>query len=434
MNYRIPLFVLLGLTLCLLPIHGEDNPYSGGEGTEENPYQISTAEDWFRLSGTPGHWSQHFALEGDIDFENAALHPIGSDQQGKAFTGTFDGKKHTVRNGQITVGDKSSAGLFGALGKGGVLKNISVESFTVTGKMNVGGLVGFAGNGSTIDACSSAADVSGLQNVGGLAGRQEMATIKNSSASGKVTGSSIATGGFLGLSGGSGWASGGTISRCRATGAVTGAQVVGGFVGSVQGGTISHCSASGTVTGKRTVGGFAGGSDDTVTSCFATGAVKNEGPVSGGFVGSSSGTISECYSTGNVSGNADTGGLAGKISGRVFNCYALGNAESAVNYSGALAARMLEQSALENCYAVGTVKGKAFSGGLVGKKSEGSTIQNCYWQQSDADKADESARSKEVLTGPQDENTFQGWDFEKTWSADEDQSVNKGYPYLKSTR
>ena len=38
MNYRIPLFVLLGLTLCLLPIHGEDNPYSGGEGTEDEVF------------------------------------------------------------------------------------------------------------------------------------------------------------------------------------------------------------------------------------------------------------------------------------------------------------------------------------------------------------------------------------------------------------
>ena len=78
-----------------------------GSGTENDPYQISTAEGlkWFRdkvnNAKTPDETKICAVLTADIDLNNEEWTPIGPSES-SAYTGTFDGQGHTVRNLSIT--------------------------------------------------------------------------------------------------------------------------------------------------------------------------------------------------------------------------------------------------------------------------------------------------------------------------------------------
>lgn len=71
-----------------------------GSGTENDPYQISTAEGlkWFRdkvnNAKTPDETKICAVLTADIDLNNEEWTPIGPSES-SAYTGTFDGQGHT---------------------------------------------------------------------------------------------------------------------------------------------------------------------------------------------------------------------------------------------------------------------------------------------------------------------------------------------------
>ena len=100
-----------------------------GSGTENDPYQISTAEGlkWFRdkvnNAKTPDETKICAVLTADIDLNNEEWTPIGPSES-SAYTGTFDGQGHTVRNLSIT-GDVKRAGLFGCV-IGGAIRKLTV--------------------------------------------------------------------------------------------------------------------------------------------------------------------------------------------------------------------------------------------------------------------------------------------------------------------
>ena len=134
--------------------------FSGGDGSEDNPYLISSADDFMAIAtlanaaaeaGGNGYNADakrtffgsagvHYKQTGDIDFENATLTPIGnvssagnannaSSPTGNAFSGTFDGGNHTVKNfsANVTVADNGVYGLFGYV-QNATIKNLSVEA------------------------------------------------------------------------------------------------------------------------------------------------------------------------------------------------------------------------------------------------------------------------------------------------------------------
>ena len=41
--------------------------YSGGKGTETEPYRISKTNDWRELMSRSADWNKHFILTGDIN-------------------------------------------------------------------------------------------------------------------------------------------------------------------------------------------------------------------------------------------------------------------------------------------------------------------------------------------------------------------------------
>ena len=124
--------------------------------TENGVYLIDSADElfWFAEKVNGGEKDANAALTADIDLENREWTPIGdgysySNSNGNgitadtAYTGLFDGRGHSVSGLHIETRklkkkdkdkenyDTYCKGLFGIIGEGGTVKNL-----TVNGKIN----------------------------------------------------------------------------------------------------------------------------------------------------------------------------------------------------------------------------------------------------------------------------------------------------------
>jgi hypothetical protein len=270
-----------------------------GDGTPENPYQISSVEDWQLLMASPEDWSSCFILTADINLAGVALTPVGNSTT--QFTGVFNGNDNVISNPKIDQPGDDDIGLFGRIGSGGQIHDLGVEDVNMTGYHRVGGLVGE--NHGTVTSCYATGTPNGYYDIGGLVGRNE-GTLIECYATGSVSG----THNLGGLVGGNY----GMVAGCYATGSVSGLQIVGGLVGWVHYGTVTDCYATGSVSGLQIVGGLVGWVHyGTITDCYATGSA-NGGVISGGLVGyNDRGTITRCYATGSVT--AEVYGVGGLV-------------------------------------------------------------------------------------------------------------------------
>ena len=215
----------------------------------------------------------NITLDKNIDLTGKDWTPIGTNYD-NSYTGTFDGGGHTITGLTVTTNDKY-AGLFGYIGDAGTVKNVVMEGVLITsnnGLSRAGGVAGFSRG--TIESCSVSGSVSGTVNVGGVVGAQWGGFITGCSSSATVKGS-VDVGGVAGLTN-----SNATMTACYATGNVTleiapiNAIDVGGAVGFNGGSRILACYATGNVTstGSSTVnvyiGGFCGYNSTTVTACY----------------------------------------------------------------------------------------------------------------------------------------------------------------------
>jgi len=295
--------VIAGIVFCLF---SSVFAYSGGSGTEADPYQIATVSDWQQLMNTSSDWNKSFIMTADVNLQGVALIPVGGGWPD--FNGIFDGNGHIIRNADINMPHSGAVGLFGY--SNGQIRNLGVVDVNISGHGTIGGLVGY--NNGTIATCYATGSVNGNEDVGGLVGWNGRLgpTITDCYATATVTGSNR-VGGLAG-------SNFDTITNCYATGVVSGVSSVGGLVGyNYGGGGINNCYSTGSVSGSSSsdsVGGLVGGNyGGTIAACYATGAVTgNSGSYSiGGLVGYNGGSISNCYSTGAVSGYDGVGGLVG---------------------------------------------------------------------------------------------------------------------------
>ena len=245
-----------------------------GSGSAEDPYLIADASQlrWFAAQVNDNSKSTICAqLTADIDLKDEEWTPIGKSTS-YAYKDTFDGNDHEIKNLYVTGETSNYYGLFGVLGAGGTIRNLTVSGrVEITGSgsnsCGIGGIVGQLGGAGTIENCTNKAAVSGNYNTAGIVGR---------------VGSS-----------------GGTIRACANLGDISGSNSVGGIVGyAYYGVTASHCYNRGSVTAEVSkAGGIVGYMNDTgakFSNCYTTGAVK--GSNSAAVVGKkSSGSISDCY-------------------------------------------------------------------------------------------------------------------------------------------
>ena len=217
---------------------GNEPVYMDGLGTAVSPYQISTADQLklFRdiVNGTGGQALNRGAcavLTADIDLNNEPWTPIGPDRD-SAYTGTFDGQGHTVKNLSVTVNvQPGRAGLFGCVKDGTIRKLTVAGSVSCTANQGwCGGIAGYAMD-ETIENCASLCTVSctGIDaRVGGIVGLVDYNSltliIRDCYNIGKITGRSDNGSGDAG--GICGFYMGGKISNCYNVGEITGSGYV----------------------------------------------------------------------------------------------------------------------------------------------------------------------------------------------------------------
>lgn len=203
---------------------------SGGSGTQDDPWLISTAADLKALAdfinddthpanaydadgcGLGNFHGYYFKQTADIDLQGAAWNPIGySDNAGACFSGHYDGDNHVICNAissSLTDNGYTFAGIFGFVWNGSV-SNLHIENvtFSAAGDGNyafAGGLVG-AVYASEITNCSvsnskisSHTSYNNNNCAGGLVGYSIGSTFSKCAANNNIVTSTSYSGGFVG--------------------------------------------------------------------------------------------------------------------------------------------------------------------------------------------------------------------------------------------
>jgi hypothetical protein len=214
--------------------------YAGGNGTEADPYRISSVRQFKKLStdialsgSTDVTYQKYFELTTDLDF--SADETVKSTLIG-TFYGTFDGKGHVIRNLHIDASGKTGVSLFGGLSYGEI-KNLGREGGSTTGiaANNIGGLVVSISRGGKLSNCYNSSSINATDatfNVGGLVYMlSDGATIRNCYNTGEIIASGNQNGGLAATTLYQGGTA--TIINSYNTGNVNGSNANGGLFGTV---------------------------------------------------------------------------------------------------------------------------------------------------------------------------------------------------------
>ncbi len=269
--------------------------FGGGDGTEENPWQIGRPD---HLDNIRDHLDGYFRQTGDINLyvppwnEDQGWVPIGDSDN--PFTGYFNGGEYVISGLTINRNDRYQ-GLFGLV-TNGTLKNIALENVALHG---------------------------GGYRSGSIAGMTNGAVVTNCYTTGTVTtGGGSQSAAFIGAAWG-----GSIITDCWTDVEFTTSGSSGsGMFGNLYGGsTARNCFSIGSVTtvGTRTVGGLAGimgSGGNTMINCYSRSSVTapENGEEIGGLIGRwlSGNTITNCYAASPMDvGQERVGGLIGDCRG-----------------------------------------------------------------------------------------------------------------------
>jgi len=408
-------FFLVALCFCAFTNKAMGQSYSGGSGTEKDPYLISSKADMETLAEYVNagvtYEGKYFLLTKDLKTFNTVSTVIGNEQ--RFFSGNFNGGGYEIVVSISKTMSNSYAGLFT------YIKNATIENLTVSGNVEltinrqidyssttpecpyIAGICTVSENSSFINCCNAA-----------------IVTIKCSVLAYNSSACNVYAGGIC--------ASGGSFVNCLNKGNISaGAGIiqiwnnvgspcpvtlyVGGISGS--GNSFSKCCNTGTISGTATRNeadaaiptgpiGFAGGISGRggdVSNCYNTGLIVASGCDCGGICASGS-NINNCYNTGNISysssgnKNSSCGGICSKAT-KVENSFAA-NATVSVGY------RIAATGTVNNCYALSTMK----IGSLY------ATSENTATGRNGADVPSISSFQSRAWF-----DEYLGWDFDNIW-------------------
>ncbi len=349
---------------------GNNGGFSGGSGTEADPYQII---DLHELQAMKCDLSAYYVLQNDIDAKGtedwnsgAGWDPIGDSEN--YFEGSFDGQDNVIDGLYINRPAEDFVGLFGYYINGSentLIKDVNLVDFNITGNEYVGSLIGLINSGITIDNVNARGGVSGTTSVGGVLGLAMSSYLNNFYADVEV------------------------VSQGSA----------GGLYGHFDYGECHNSFSKGSVTGD-VVGGI-GGTHDTYSETHYK--------------------VTNCASIADVSGTDLVGGLFGRFISsytghpKMKNSYYAGvlNFSSANTYGGLIADSYTGYGlTVTDCFLDKDISGTDVLVGNIG--DSGSSIQST---------ALTTAEMK-------NQSSYTNWDFTNTWTIDP--TKNNGYPYLQS--
>ncbi|PKI79760.1 hypothetical protein CP960_12830, partial [Malaciobacter halophilus] len=338
----------------------------------------------------------NYELGSDIDASNtinwnngAGWNPIaGEVNDWEGFSGTFDGKEHSINNLFIFNTNGKTTGLFGKV-LNGTIKNLVLDDFDITGDFFTGSLIGHASPNSHIEnVIAQNGSVTGVRRVGGLIGAL--------------------------------WESDFTVLNSHVKNVdVVGSYIVGGLVGQLNASRIVNSSVQG----------------GSVIALFNEGANDASGDEVGGLVGSAyDSEILNSYANTNVSGEKDVGGVVGKAGNTIIqNSYSNGDINGVSNLGGILGYSdgnidiSNSYSQVETTIVSDVYGGNENIAGIIGNND--GTISNSYYDKTkNKNKYDEELYGK-TTAQLQDINTFKDGSKED-WSIVEDSTLDKGTPIL----
>ena len=284
-----------GATTDGVVFDGTPMVFSGGSGTEADPYILKTADDLIAFSANVNGEATSAEFAGkcyrqlaDIDMAGKAYAPAGK-YSDFPFTGQYDGGGKQILN-LATDGESSAnpvSGLFG-YALGAKLSNIVLKDRTNTGSFGyVAGLVGRADN-CQVSGCTVIGGVlkTGGSYAGGISAYMNGGTLTSCTVSGlKIESGNSAIGGFVGEFGEKGALD---MADCVLTGAViTGKQNIGGLIGWYDAGTVKNCTVTGNSQISASadgVGGLVGrGIAKSGATCLIDGCLVENSTVKGSY-------------------------------------------------------------------------------------------------------------------------------------------------------
>ena len=263
----MPIIVIESTALSLAIWDGTvANGFYSGNGTEKDPYLITSAEELAYLAKMTNEGNTYsgkkFLICNDIWLNNITEKinndltstqlaqyvkwtPIGD------FAGEINGNGHSIY-GMVINSAENDQGLFSALVSNGLIKNLHVKNSYVSGVSSVGSIVGkmnTVGNG--VFNCSSNAYIKGDSDCGGICGYNNAGYFYACSFSGKINAKKN-TGGI------SGYFKSATMVYCYNKGQINASSYVGGLAGYNNNSQINTSYNAGFVSGDYNVDAIAG--------------------------------------------------------------------------------------------------------------------------------------------------------------------------------
>lgn len=391
-----------------------------GDGSETNPFIISSAEHLWRLrdftnsdeNNTKLTGKTHFRQECDLRMRDICTSsdrkfgwlPIGSIPE-NPFRSIYDGNGYKITGLWIHRPNSPGIGLFGFIDQAKI-SNLTVQNPDIEGNYAVGALVGgtsapgdkrgsSALHGCTVEGGSVSAPTGSVA-VGGLIGvvdRKGFLSVDSCYNNNTRVSGDYAVGGLVGAGGIAGGTGVAFIYSSFNEGKIEGAIGVGGIIGSTRigkaggnlGGELLYnnvlakdCGNVAAVSGRTSVGGICGEAQFGGYEVVNTGAVSatdNQSTL-GGIVGNTS--IAVIYNVVNqgtvTAAKAESaGGIVGKTSfGALFGCQNFGTLNVTSTYTGGIAGWVGNYTVANYCFNGGTINdsGNRSTGGIIGEAGD----------------------------------------------------------------
>lgn len=316
--------------------------FSGGEGTEDDPYILNSVADYKefveRCATEPAFLAKSYKQTADIDLKSSwAFEPVGTEDA--PFTGSYNGNGYKLVGGTYKTQDNGAPTAMFRYTDGATLTDICLKEWDMTSKVQyLGGIAAIAKN-TTFDGCSwngklhqsakavmdgheAVTDNANYGFVGGIAAFAQECTFTECTFDGQISATGKCIGGITG------YARNSTITKCSATVAsevYTSYHCAGSIVGAMtQNSKVSECSSAGKAASFNHCGGIAGYlQNGTVEKSVVSSSAMISGRQFniGGIVGvtmpkeGETASVDRCTAYADVTGQYCVGGIVGHIDG-----------------------------------------------------------------------------------------------------------------------
>lgn len=295
--------------------------------------------------------------------------PIGNNEIGRYFSGTFDGLGSTINNLYINnnESEKEYQALFGVV-KGGTIQNVTVSNASINSNSNY-----------------TSAVVGSIENI----------IIKGDIKKG-------------------------IVKKCQVLGgSISGAEYVGGIVADVKNSSlVDQCKNTSLISGTTRVGGIVANVQDNnsiIQNSCNEGGINGTADYIGGIVSDNFGKVYNCYNTAIITGSNKVGGIVGceNSAAIIQGSYNVGKINGTSYYGSISGAQSQDSSCLNNYYLENT--------STCAYTNAEDEVQNKYLGGHVEIRSDEFMKSKYFIRDLQGEDTI-------IWNFVEEK--NNGYPTL----